>query len=202
VQFWDGRAPTVEEQAKGPILNPVEMAMPNEKRALAVVDSMPEYVRGVSEGFPRREASGDLRQPGQGHRRLRAQVGDGIALGQVPGRRPGGAHRRGKDRAEQVFWRPAARTVTTELIWAAACSRNWAWQLPWDNANDPGRFAVTKTGSRPHGIQGAHLRNVEKTAPYFHDGSIATLDEAVRQMANHQLARTLSKEEADSIATF
>ncbi|HEY5947136.1 MAG TPA: cytochrome-c peroxidase, partial [Kofleriaceae bacterium] len=28
-QFWDGRAPTVEEQAKGPVLNPVEMAMPD-----------------------------------------------------------------------------------------------------------------------------------------------------------------------------
>jgi cytochrome c peroxidase len=46
------------------------------------------------------------------------------------------------------------------------------------------------------------LRNIEKTAPYYHDGSISTLDEAVRQMADHQLARTLSKEETDSIVAF
>jgi len=46
------------------------------------------------------------------------------------------------------------------------------------------------------------LRNIEKTAPYYHDGSIATLDEAVRQMADHQLAQTLSKEEIGSIVTF
>ena len=43
VQFWDGRAATVEEQAKGPILNPVEMAMPDQKRVVAVLRSMPEY---------------------------------------------------------------------------------------------------------------------------------------------------------------
>ena len=52
VQFWDGRAPTVEEQAKGPILNPVEMAMPGQKNALAVLDSMPEYVEAFQKAFP------------------------------------------------------------------------------------------------------------------------------------------------------
>jgi cytochrome c peroxidase len=46
------------------------------------------------------------------------------------------------------------------------------------------------------------LRNIEKTAPYYHDGSIATLEEAVRHMADHQLGRALSKEEVESIVTF
>ena len=73
---------------------------------------------------------------------------------------------------------------------------------PWDNANDPGRFAVTKQEADRMVFKVPTLRNIEKTAPYFHDGSIATLEEAVRKMADHQLARTLSKEEADSIATF
>jgi cytochrome c peroxidase len=73
---------------------------------------------------------------------------------------------------------------------------------PWDNANDPGRFSVTKQEADRMVFKVPGLRNVEKTAPYFHDGSIATLEEAVSKMADHQLARTLSKEEAGSIVTF
>jgi cytochrome c peroxidase len=52
VQFWDGRAADVEEQAKGPIMNPVEMAMPSEKRVIEVLKSMPEYVDAFKKAFP------------------------------------------------------------------------------------------------------------------------------------------------------
>src|SRR5664279_5335266 len=52
VQFWDGRAPTVEEQAKGPITNPVEMGMPSDSAALQVIKSMPEYVDAFQKAFP------------------------------------------------------------------------------------------------------------------------------------------------------
>ena len=51
-QFWDGRAPDVEEQAKGPVLNPVEMAMTSEKQAIAVLKSMPEYLNAFKKAFP------------------------------------------------------------------------------------------------------------------------------------------------------
>ncbi|MBE3096047.1 MAG: cytochrome-c peroxidase, partial [Planctomycetes bacterium] len=51
-QFWDGRAPDVEAQAKGPILNPVEMAMPAELFVVAVLESMPEYVELFKRAFP------------------------------------------------------------------------------------------------------------------------------------------------------
>ena len=44
VQFWDGRAPDVEAQAEGPVLNPVEIALPSEGAAVAVLESIPEYV--------------------------------------------------------------------------------------------------------------------------------------------------------------
>jgi len=52
VQFWDGRAADVEEQAKGPILNPVEMAMASEKQTVEVLKSMPEYVQAFQAAFP------------------------------------------------------------------------------------------------------------------------------------------------------
>jgi cytochrome c peroxidase len=46
------------------------------------------------------------------------------------------------------------------------------------------------------------LRNVAKTAPYFHDGSVASLDAAVRVMARLQLGRTLSEDEVRAIVAF
>ena len=54
-QFWDGRAPDVEEQAKGPVLNPVEMAMADEHAVIKVLESMPEYVAAFRMAFPNRE---------------------------------------------------------------------------------------------------------------------------------------------------
>jgi len=46
------------------------------------------------------------------------------------------------------------------------------------------------------------LRNVAETAPYFHDGRVATLEEAVRRMARYQLGRKLSDAEVASIVTW
>ncbi|MCP5113925.1 MAG: cytochrome-c peroxidase, partial [bacterium] len=52
VQFWDGRAATIEEQAKGPVLNPVEMAMDSAEDAEAVLRAVPEYRQAFSAAFP------------------------------------------------------------------------------------------------------------------------------------------------------
>lgn len=201
VQFWDGRAPTVEEQAKGPILNPVEMAMPNEKRALAVVDSMPEYVAAFQKAFPgeKHPVTFDnlAKAIGAFERKLvtvsrwdKFLVGDQAALTD--------AEKAGLNK----FLEAGCQNCHNGVYLGGSMFQKLGLAIPWDNANDPGRFAVTKQEADRMVFKVPTLRNVEKTAPYFHDGSIATLDEAVRQMANHQLARTLSKEEADSIATF
>ena len=54
-QFWDGRAADVEEQAKGPVLNPIEMAIPGEEMAVDRIASMPEYVERFKAAFPGEE---------------------------------------------------------------------------------------------------------------------------------------------------
>src|SRR4051812_2542343 len=51
-QFWDGRAASIEDQALGPILNPIEMAAPNADYVVRTLAAMPEYVRSFSEAFP------------------------------------------------------------------------------------------------------------------------------------------------------
>ena len=51
-QFWDGRAATLEEQAKGPILNPIEMAMPDQQTVMRTVLSIPGYRDAFIAAFP------------------------------------------------------------------------------------------------------------------------------------------------------
>lgn len=67
---------------------------------------------------------------------------------------------------------------------------------------DLGRFAVTGREEDRHVFKVPSLRNVALTAPYFHDGSVATLEEAVRVMARYQLGRDLADEEVAGLAGF
>jgi cytochrome c peroxidase len=67
---------------------------------------------------------------------------------------------------------------------------------------DPGRYEATGVEADRGFFKVPSLRNVEKTGPYFHDGSVATLPEAVRLMGWHQLGRQLSDADVASIVTF
>jgi cytochrome c peroxidase len=67
---------------------------------------------------------------------------------------------------------------------------------------DMGRFEVTKNEADKKFFKVPSLRNVAMTGPYFHDGSVKTLEEAVSKMGEYQLGKQLSKEEVASIVTF
>jgi cytochrome c peroxidase len=67
---------------------------------------------------------------------------------------------------------------------------------------DLGRYKVTGKDADKYYFKVPSLLNVEKTAPYFHDGSIADLDTVVRLMARHQLGKELSDDEVSEIVTF
>lgn len=67
---------------------------------------------------------------------------------------------------------------------------------------DLGRFNVTKDERDRHAFKVPSLRNVELTAPYLHDGSVGTLDEAVRVMGTYQLGVELSQQQVDDLVAF
>jgi len=73
---------------------------------------------------------------------------------------------------------------------------------PWPSQKDKGKFEVTKNATDEMMFKVPSLRNVAQTGPYFHDGSVAKLDEAVKMMAEHQLGRDLAPAEIASIVTF
>ena len=67
---------------------------------------------------------------------------------------------------------------------------------------DKGRGAHTGNAAEDYFFKVPMLLNVAETAPYFHDGSVKTLEEAVRLMAKHQLGKQLTDEQVASIVTF
>jgi cytochrome c peroxidase len=73
---------------------------------------------------------------------------------------------------------------------------------PWPDTKDQGRFQETKQEADKMMFKVPLLRNVEKTAPYYHDGSQATLEEAVKSMAEYQLGKNLDDGQVKSIVTF
>ena len=74
-----------------------------------------------------------------------------------------------------------------------------AWH---DQTTDPGRMQTTKESRDQMFFKVPTLRNVDQTGPYFHDGHVKTLEEAVRLMAKHEAGTDLSDADVHSIVTF
>jgi cytochrome c peroxidase len=201
VQFWDGRAADVEEQAKGPVLNPVEMAMPNDKAVLAVIESMPGYVVAFKKAFPEDQDPVTYDNFGKAvgafERKLvtparwdRFLKGDRAAL-----------------TAEERIGFNSFVEAGCQMCHAGALLGGNMYQKagvvkPWPNQADPGRFKVTKNDADKMMFKVPTLRNIEKTGPYFHDGKTATLAAAISTMAEHQLGKTLTEPQVKSIETW
>lgn len=201
-QFWDGRAKDVEEQALGPILNPVEMAMKDDASVVAVVKSMPEYVASFKKVFPQDKDPVTYANIGKAigafERTLvtpsrwdKYLAGDETALTDD--------ERRGLAKFLDVGCNTchAGAAVGGRDFKLLGQAKAWPSEL-----KDNGRFDFTKDDADKHFFKVPSLRNVEKTGPYFHDGSVETLDEAVRLMARHQLGKELSDKDVKSIVAF
>jgi len=76
------------------------------------------------------------------------------------------------------------------------------WLETKSEKRDEGRFLSTKNEADRYVFRVPMLRNVAKTAPYFHDGSVASLQDAIRIMASVQLGKSLAQKEVDAIAAF
>ena len=76
------------------------------------------------------------------------------------------------------------------------------WEQTHSQGIDKGRFEVTNNPADMYLFKVPTLRNVSMTPPYFHDGSVATLPEAVHVMGKVQLGKDLSKQDVDAIVSF
>lgn len=201
-QFWDGRAATLEEQAGGPITNPIEMASTWDQ-VLAKLRTDQALARGFAQAYPAgltpdtirhaiAEFERSLPAPSRFDRWL---LGDDGALdeNELAGYRLfkkhgcSGCHQ-GRNVGGNLFQR------------FGVMAAYFAGTTP--GKADLGRFNVTGREEDRHMFKVPSLRNVARTAPYFHDGSVSRLEDAVRVMGRHQLGMDLSDDDIAQIAAF
>ena len=201
VQFWDGRAANVEEQAKGPILNPVEMAMPSAEAVVQLLRSIPGYVEEFQKAFP--ESSDPIT-----YENMAKAIGAFERKLATPSRWD--EFLKGKadalTAAEKAGLRTFINTGCTTCHNGALVGGGMYMKLglvkPWPDTHDKGRGDLTKNAADDMMFKVPMLRNIAKTAPYFHDGSVKTLEEAIKLMGQHQLGKELSDSDIQSIATW
>ena len=200
-QFWDGRAPDVEEQAKGPVLNPVEMAMSGEKVVVAVLESMPEYVVLFKKAFPGQAKpityDNMARAIGAFERRLMTPSRWDELLKGDPN-----ALTRDEAIGLNAFLDAGCQVCHSGALLGGTSYQKIGVVKAYPRSADPGRFKVTKNDADKAMFKVPSLRNVEKTGPYFHDGGTPDLDQAVRDMGEYQLGRALTAEETKQIIDF
>lgn len=191
-QFWDGRAPLLEDQAKGPPMNPVEMADDSEAQLEARLKEA-GYEPLFEKVFGKNGLTFD-------------NMAKAIAAFErtlITPDAPFDRYVRGEGEISEVAKRGMKRVA--EL----GCTGCHAGPLFTNNTfqrfnygTDIGRKAVTGRDEDDHYFRVQSWRNVAMTSPYFHDGSVKTLDEAVRIMAKVQLDTTLSDEDVADIVAF
>ncbi len=185
-QFWDGRAASLEEQAKGPIANPVEMTV--EKDEATAHRVIVERLRGIA-GYPPlfQKAFGEIKAPGD---ITMDHIAKAIATYErtvYSGNAPYDRYKAGDANAMT----PAQVRGMELFFGAAACDSchlgfnftDGSYEnigIGMDKPNpDLGRFVVTKREDEKGGFKTPTLRDIEHTAPYMHDGSLATLEEVM-----------------------
>ena len=199
-QFWDGRAPDLKEQAKGPILNPIEMGLPDENTAINELEQA-GYAQAFKAVYTTEEAPLTYANVADAiaafERTLvtedrfdRFLEGDDKALTQV------------EQQGLQDFIGSGCIACHNGSLLGANSYQKMGMVNAYPNAHDLGRYAVTQQESDRFVFKVPSLRDISRTAPYFHDGKAATLEQAVKDMAWYQLGQKLSDEKVQSITAF
>lgn len=205
-QFWDGRATDLKEQAKGPIFNKLEMGIPDEATLISRLEKDESYQQLFARAFPDSDEylsmenltlaieafeerlvtysrfddylKGNTTALNEQEKRgLNAFIDNGC----IP------CHSGGATGGNMYQGFPQVGKMSDYT------------GIPND---DQGRYSVTNEHRDKRLFKVPSLRNVAQTAPYFHDGSVKELHQAVRIMARAQLNTALSEEEIDDIVAF
>ena len=206
IQFWDGRAADVEEQAGGPLVNPVEMANDSQEAAAAKIAKIPEYQELFKTAFPE---DGTV-----SFKNITAALGAFERTLLTPTKWDD--YLKGNVSALSEQERKGVRAFMDNGCIACHSGVNLGgttfqkfglvegpyWKFIEDPKHDKGRADVTKKAEDEFFFRVPGLRNVAKTYPYFHNGSVWELDKAVTIMGKAQLGKDLTPEETENIVAF
>ncbi len=213
-QFWDGRAASLEDQAKGPVVNPVEMGMTDLPTALKRVKSIPGYKAYFDAAF----GAGDSITIDNAAKAVAAYErtlitpnspydlyvkGDKTAMTkqQIQGMETFAAKGCIACHSGAAFNGVTTATTTGVFMKAPTFSDN-EYVKKYALDEDKGRYEETKKEEDKHLWRVPTLRNLTHTAPYMHNGKVKTMEEAVKVMAKIQLNTDLTEKETTDIVAF
>ena len=204
-QFWDGRATDLEQQAGGPLVNPVEMGT-TEEHVIEQLKGIPGYAAVFSKAFPNES------QPITFDNVRKAIAVFEATL--ITPNAPFDQYLKGDENALDAKQKEGLALFINKgcvachngvnvggSMYAAfgVVERPGADILP---LGDKGRFEVTRTVSDEYVFRASSLRNIALTAPYFHTGKVWDLRQAVAIMGSSQLGATLNDDEVGKIEVF
>jgi len=199
-QNWDGSVDTLEEQAKSPILNPIEMALDSEKVAIKRL-AREGYKKAFKQAFPnsKRPLSFDnIAQALAAFQRTLVTddrfnhflAGDDRALNEQ--------EKRGLNR----ILNNGCSTCHTSPLMGGHFMMKMGLVNPYPNTKDKGMGAITGRPAHDFLFKVPSLRNTAMTAPFFHDGAGEDLEQAVFKTGWHQLGVKLNDEDVADISAF
>lgn len=206
VQFWDGRAATLADQAAGPPLNPVEMACKSSDEICEKLNADAAFKKAFEEVYPDGINQNNITNAIQEFERTlltpnsrfdKYLKGDQTAMN-----------------AEEVAGYDLFKKYNCATCHVGENMGGQSYELMGIKHDyfadrgteltieDNGRFKETKDERDRHRFKVPGLRNVALTAPYFHDATQATLEDAVIAMAKYEVGVDLTQQEVKQIVSF
>ena len=210
VQFWDGRAATLADQAAGPPLNPVEMGCKSFDEIVDRLKEDKEFVKSFCAVYPEGLSEATITHAIAEYEKTLVTPNSAFDL-----------YLKGNKEAltaEQIKGYELFKKYDCATCHAGVNMGGLTYELmgqkgdyfhnraEFKNAGltdgDNGRWAQTGVERDRHRFKTPSLRNVELTYPYYHDGSVETLEEAVRLMAKYEVGVELNPDQIKLITAF
>lgn len=200
-QFWDGRAEDLVAQAKEPILNPIEMGMPDEQFVEKKIRAISDYQSAFAAAFPGEKPVVSYQLIAEAIAAFERTLitpsrfddflnGDTQALNKA------------EQRGLVSFIKLDCKSCHDGVLLGGESFEPLGKENPYANQSDLGLYELTKNEDDRMVFKVSSLRNVALTAPYYHDGKITTLSEAVRTMGKLQLDVELTEQQVKDMVSF
>lgn len=205
MQFWDGRAADVEEQAGGPILNPLEHNIKDEQQLIDRLKDVELYHELFTKAYDDEDPitfSNLTNAIGAFERTL---IPEGRFDKYLDGDQS--ALTAQEKKGLKVFINSGCITCHSGPALGGQMLQKFGlfhdyWKHTESEDVDLGLFDISERESEKYFFKVPGLRNISHTAPYFHDGSVEDLNDAVRIMGKLQRNVDLSNEEVNDIVAF
>lgn len=199
-QFWDGRAKDVEEQALGPILNPVEMGMKSEKEVVDKIKNTKGYLEAFKIAFPEQKDALTYKNIGVAIGAYEKTLITPSRFDKFLNGDLNALNMQEKRGLKKFMHKGCISCHSGPLL--GGNDYQLLGAVNEYETHDLGRYNVTKNEDDKKVFKVPSLRNIMKTGPYFHDGSVKTIDEAIKLMAYHQLDENVGPGFIEDVKAF